>query len=83
MENFPKFFGTATVGAKGQIVIPLEARKLLNIKSGDKLIVMSRHSRHSSKMISLARADDFAQFLKQFEEHISTVKEEFYKKEKQ
>ena len=81
MGNFPKFFGTATVGAKGQVVIPLEARKSLNIKSGDKLIVMSGHSKHS-KRISLARTDDFAQFLKQFEEHISTVKEEFYKKGK-
>ena len=35
-----------------------------------------------SKMIGLAREEDFARFLKHFEEHLSSVKEEFYKKEK-
>lgn len=41
---FPKMklWGTATVGAKGQVVIPAEARAELNIKEGDKLIVMGR-----------------------------------------
>jgi len=35
------FFGTATVGERGQVVIPAEARKKLNINPGDKLLVMS------------------------------------------
>jgi AbrB family looped-hinge helix DNA binding protein len=41
---FPKMklWGTATVGAKGQVVIPAEARTELDIKEGDKLIVMGR-----------------------------------------
>lgn len=81
MKEFPKFFGIATVGERGQIVVPCEARKLLNIKSGDKLIVMSGPSGRS-RMIGIARADDFAKFLKYFEQHISEVKEEFHKKEK-
>ena len=39
-----KLFGSVTVGTKGQIVIPAEAREELQIKEGDKLIVMSgRH----------------------------------------
>ena len=41
---FPKMklWGTATVGAKGQVVIPAEARTELAIKEGDKLIVMGK-----------------------------------------
>jgi AbrB family looped-hinge helix DNA binding protein len=34
------FFGTATVGDRGQVVIPAEARKKLGINPGDKLLVM-------------------------------------------
>lgn len=36
-----KLFGTATVGEKGQIVIPVEARNILDLKVGDKLLVVS------------------------------------------
>jgi AbrB family looped-hinge helix DNA binding protein len=34
------FFGSATVGERGQIVIPSEARKRFNINPGDKVLVM-------------------------------------------
>lgn len=33
-----QFYGTGTVGERGQIVIPAEARAALNIKSGDKFV---------------------------------------------
>jgi AbrB family looped-hinge helix DNA binding protein len=32
--------GTVTVGQKGQIVIPVELREKMNIKTGDKLIAL-------------------------------------------
>lgn len=35
----PDFYGTATVGTKGQIVIPNEARKKYNLNTGDQLVV--------------------------------------------
>ena len=35
-----KYAWTATVGTKGQIVIPKEARDLFNIHSGDTLIIL-------------------------------------------
>lgn len=38
-----QFYGTATVGEKGQIVIPQEARKNLKLKKGDKLLVFGPH----------------------------------------
>ena len=36
------FYGSATVGERGQMVIPADARAALGIKPGDKLLLM-RH----------------------------------------
>ncbi len=35
-----KLYGTATVGAKGQVVIPANAREELQIQAGDRLYVV-------------------------------------------
>ncbi|MDB5162069.1 MAG: AbrB family transcriptional regulator [Candidatus Saccharibacteria bacterium] len=35
-----KLFGTATVGTKGQVVIPADAREQFDIKTGDRLYVV-------------------------------------------
>lgn len=35
-----KLYGTATVGTKGQIVIPADAREELAIEAGDKLYIV-------------------------------------------
>lgn len=37
------FYGTVTVGEKGQIVIPHDARKNLKLKKGDRLLVFGMH----------------------------------------
>lgn len=34
------FYGTATVGDRGQIVVPADARKKYNINPGDKVLVL-------------------------------------------
>jgi AbrB family looped-hinge helix DNA binding protein len=34
-----KFYGSVTVSERGQIVIPIDARKDFDIKTGDKLLV--------------------------------------------
>lgn len=36
-----KLYGTATIGTKGQVVIPADAREDLGLKPGDRLYVMS------------------------------------------
>ncbi len=38
-----KFYGSTTVGERGQVVIPAEARRDLNISQGTKLLVFSGH----------------------------------------
>ena len=35
-------YGTATVGERGQIVLPSEFRKQFNINPGDKLVIMAQ-----------------------------------------
>lgn len=46
MENLKgKFAGTVTVGTKGQIVIPKEARELFGIKPGDTLLLLADEKR--------------------------------------
>ncbi len=36
-----EFYGTTTLGEKGQVVIPAAARESLKLKKGDKLLVFS------------------------------------------
>ena len=55
-----KIYGSATVGERGQIVIPADARKSFSIKPGDKLIVFAK-----SEMIGLIPAEELSHFLDQ------------------
>lgn len=41
-EHEPKFYGSTSVGSKGQIVIPSELREDINIDSGDKLLFLRK-----------------------------------------
>ena len=47
-------FGMVTVGDKGQIVIPVKARKIFNIKSGDNLVVLG----DEASGIAILKAED-------------------------
>lgn len=40
LNHKPSFYGTATIGTKGQIVIPVEAREELGMQPGDKVVVV-------------------------------------------
>ena len=48
-----KYVGICKVGEKGQIVIPVEARKMFNIKPGDSIIVLCDKERG----IALVKSD--------------------------
>jgi AbrB family looped-hinge helix DNA binding protein len=39
LDKNEDFFGTTTLGEKGQIVIPMEARQAMKLEKGDKLLV--------------------------------------------
>lgn len=48
-----KYVGICKVGEKGQIVIPVEARKMFDIKTGDSIIVLC----DKEKGIALVKSD--------------------------
>ena len=54
-------FGTVTVGEKGQIVIPKEARNVFNIQAGDKLFILG----DEAQGIAILKADDMLSMMQQ------------------
>lgn len=65
-----KAYGAATIGERGQLVIPSELRKALRIKSGDQLMVFAHIDK---KVISLMPSKDFTQFLHRASKLISKL----------
>lgn len=52
--------GMVTVNDKGQVVIPAEARNLINLKSGDKLLVMAHPSHEGVTLIKPEGLEEYA-----------------------
>ena len=57
-RNDEQFYGTATLGEKGQVVIPAKARESMGIKKGDKLLVFGM----GCDMIALTKLSKVKQF---------------------
>lgn len=72
-----KTYGPATVGERGQLVIPAELRKAFHIKSGDQLMVFAKTDK---KIISLMPSKDFSQFLERAAKIISKLESKVPKK---
>jgi len=68
----PKVYGVATVGERGQVVIPAQVRKLYNIKTGDRLIVVAK----PDGPIGFIPADKLNEFLSHMTEMLAKVKTE-------
>lgn len=79
MKCDDKFFGSVTVGERGQIVIPAEARNEMGLQAGDKLLVM-KHPMHEGLVIFKIEAvreflDEFAARVDQLVERGTEEKE--------
>lgn len=59
-------YGMATMGPRGQIVIPAEARKDLGIEPGDRLIVMGKFG----KVLSLTKTEDIEGIISLMMDHL-------------
>jgi AbrB family looped-hinge helix DNA binding protein len=68
--HMPKMYGTVTIGERGQVVIPAEARKQFRLKGGDKLIVFA----NGEGPIALFPSEHFTQFLEHTAEMLSKIK---------
>lgn len=62
--------GTATVAQRGQIVIPLKARKQLDLNPGDQLMVFAK----DDKILAMIKADQVEQFMSEVMENFNTIK---------
>jgi len=77
-----KFYGTATVGEKGQIVIPVEARNAIELKVGDKLLVVSGPGSHGLFIMKPDMIKEFAKKMNDnFQKMQSLVEEDNLKTE--
>jgi AbrB family looped-hinge helix DNA binding protein len=65
-----KCFGSATVGPRGQVVIPANARKKLGIEAGTTLLVFLGPG---GRGLFLFKADAVEQMVRMVSEHLTTV----------
>ena len=80
-QNTPdsQFWGSATVGERGQIVIPADARQELDIKPGDKLLIFS--GMHGGSL-NVMKAEQVTQFVARAMARLSKMEEIARKEEK-
>ncbi|PIZ00979.1 AbrB family transcriptional regulator [bacterium (Candidatus Howlettbacteria) CG_4_10_14_0_8_um_filter_40_9] len=71
-----KCYGTTSVGERGQIVIPKEARDEMKLRAGDKLVVCGKHD----KALILIKADELPQFLDGMIGKLTEMKEKLNRK---
>ncbi len=62
-ENAPKFYGSVTVGERGQVVVPAKARHELDIIPSTNLLVFSIPN---AKGIAMVKVEVMSEFLKVF-----------------
>lgn len=66
-----KLYGTATVGTKGQIVIPASAREELGINTSDRLYVVGSPVKG---VVMLLQESKLEEFIEQMNLHVQTLK---------
>lgn len=76
-SNFTSLImGIVTVNDKGQVVIPAEARSAINLKTGDKLLVMAHPSKNG---VVLIKPDGLEKFANQILIQLNEAKDTFKK----
>ncbi len=68
----PKFYGATTIGERGQVVVPAEARKDLDMMPSSKVLVFS--SPHSEGLL-IIKAESVAEILAHASKMLSGVEE--------
>lgn len=66
-----EFFGMTTLGEKGQVVIPAEARSAMGLKKGEKLLVFGL----GGEMLAFAKVSDLKKFASHLASRLDTLQE--------
>ena len=64
-----KFYGVGTIGERGQIVIPAEAREAFNLNAGDKLVFFG-----SGELLLTIKREQVETFLSKMAKKLDTVR---------
>lgn len=67
-----KLYGTATVGTKGQVVIPADAREEIGIKTGDRLYVIGSPE---SKVVGFIKEEQLEVFIAKLNVDLDALKQ--------
>lgn len=70
-----EFYGTTTIGERGQMVIPADARRDLNLKPGDKMMVFGIGS-----MVACAKFEDIEKIANEMAEKLEGLRSLIKKK---
>ncbi|HEX9594997.1 MAG TPA: AbrB/MazE/SpoVT family DNA-binding domain-containing protein [Candidatus Saccharimonadales bacterium] len=73
MKGTIKFLGSVTLGERGQIVIPIEARGLLDTEPGDKLLVFKAPIEGA---IVIAKPEAFERHIQSMNQRIAETQKE-------
>ncbi len=65
------FAGAVTVGERGQVVIPAEAREKLAIEAGEKLLVFLNPPGHGVTFIKVGMLEEAAAMIKRLAEELT------------
>lgn len=77
-EWWLKLHSTVTVWTKGQVVIPAEVRELLNLKSWDTLMVITKYG----KAIWMIKTDDIDVMMEYMKKEMENMKNAINSKQK-
>jgi len=77
MHKKPEFYGSTTVGERGQIVLPAKLRKAFKVRQGDKLLVIGMPG---GTHITLLRADMVNEFFDAMTGHIERMRADLTEK---
>jgi AbrB family looped-hinge helix DNA binding protein len=72
-EMHPVFYGSTTVGERGQVVIPAEARRDMNITPSTKLLVMGGPHKN---VVILAKAEYVTAFMTKMTDMLEQFKDQ-------
>ena len=70
VDNVPKFYGSVTVGERGQVAIPAEARRDQEITPTTKLLVFGGQDKKALMFVK-------AEFMMEFLTNVSTLVSQF------
>ena len=66
-----QFYGSVTVGEKGQVVIPQEARKKMKLEKGDRLLVFGM----DDDMLAVAKLSHLEKFASHLSKKLKMIEE--------